>query len=137
VHACALPVLTLSFGGIAAIATQTREAMLDSLGSEHVRMARARGIAPTSTILRHALRAAAPQVITVLGVLAAGLLAGTVFVENVFALPGLGTQLLQSLEQHDFPVVEAIVVFFALLIVAVNLLIDLACVWLDPRVIVE
>jgi peptide/nickel transport system permease protein len=136
-HACFLPVVTLAIGGIAAVATQTREAMLDTLGSEYIRMARARGIAPTSTILRHALRTAAPKVLNVLGVLAAGLLVGTIFVENIFNLPGLGTQLVQSLEQHDLPVVEAIVLFFAMLIVAINLLIDLAHAWLDPRVQVE
>jgi peptide/nickel transport system permease protein len=137
VHACALPVVTLSFGGIAAVATQAREAMLETLASEHIRMARARGLAPVSVVLRHALRTAAPKVLNVLGVLAAGLLAGAIFVENVYALPGLGTQLLQSLQQHDLPLVEAIVLFFTLLIVAISLVIDLIHAWLDPRVKVQ
>jgi peptide/nickel transport system permease protein len=132
-----LPIVTLSFGGIAAIATQTREAMLETLGSEYVRMARARGISARSVIFRHALRPASLKVITVLGVLAAGFLTGSVFVENVFLLPGLGTQLLDSAEQHDLPVLAAIAAFFALLIVVVNLTIDLVYAWLNPRVVSE
>jgi peptide/nickel transport system permease protein len=136
-HALALPITVLSFGGIAAVAKPMREAMLDTLNSESIRMARARGLAPASVVLRHALRVAAPKVITVLGVFAAGLLAGAVFVEIVFAIPGLGSQLLTSLLQHDLPIVEAIVVLFTLLIVAINLLIDLANAWLNPRVLAE
>jgi peptide/nickel transport system permease protein len=132
-----LPVVTLSLGGIAIIARQTREAMLDVLGSEYVRMAWARGVPARSIVLRHALRPASLKVLTVLGVLAVNLLAGAVFVEIVFALPGLGTQLLVSAGKDDLQVVQAIAVLFALLIVLINLAIDLAYAWLDPRVEVE
>jgi peptide/nickel transport system permease protein len=134
VQVMVLPVVALAFGGIAAVAKQTREAMLDALGSEYIRMARARGVSPQSIVLRHALRPASLKVITVLGVLASGFLAGSVFVEYVFALPGLGLQLLDSAKNHDLPQVEAITLFFTMIIVAVNLLIDLAYVWLNPRV---
>lgn len=129
-----LPVIALATAGIAAIAKQTREAMLDVLGSEHIRVARANGLSPRSIYLRHGLKNAAPRVLTVLGIQAVGLLGGTVFIENVFALPGMGSLAVTAVTQHDLPVVEGLAVYFTLIVVVVNLAIDLAYTWLNPRV---
>jgi peptide/nickel transport system permease protein len=130
----ALPVVALSVGGTAAIAKQTREAMLDVLGSEYVRMARACGLPRRTIYLRHALKNAAVRVVTILGLLAVGLLGGTVMVESIFALPGLGSLAVNATLQHDLPVIQGIVVVFTLVVVLCNLAIDLAYTWLDPRV---
>jgi peptide/nickel transport system permease protein len=129
-----LPVAALSLGGIAAIAKQTREAMLDALASEHIRMGRAAGLAPTSILFRHALRNAALPVVTVLGWLFVSLLGGTVFVETVFALPGLGQLAVSSATKHDLPLIQGIVVCFTLIVVVVNLITDLLYLWLNPKV---
>ena len=129
-----LPVAALSLYGIAATAKQTREAMLDVLGSEYIRMARANGISTASVVFRHALRNASIRVVTVIGLQAVGLLGGTVLAENVFALPGLGSLMVNAGTQHDRPVVAGLVVCFTLVVVAINLLVDLAYLWLNPRV---
>ena len=136
-HSLVLPVVTLSLYGIASTAKQTREAMLDVLGSEYIRMARANGLPSRAIIVRHALRNASVRVVTVLGLLAVGLLGGTVLVENVFALPGLGSLMVTSATEHDLPVVAGIAVYFTLIVVAINLLVDLAYAWLNPRVRIQ
>lgn len=133
-RALTLPVIALALNGIAAVARQTREAMLESLGSEYVRMARANGISETAIVLRHGLRNAGMRIITMLGIQAVVLLGGTVLVESVFALPGMGGLLVTAATQHDVPVVQGIVVYFTLIVVGVNLVIDLSYAWLDPRV---
>jgi peptide/nickel transport system permease protein len=133
-HSLVLPVVTLSLYGIASTAKQTREAMLDVLASEHIRMAKANGLPRHAIAFRHALRNASMRVVTVLGLLAVGLLGGTVLVENVFALPGVGSLMVTAATQHDLPVVAGIAVYFTLIVVAINLVVDLAYLWLDPRV---
>lgn len=133
----ALPVIALALHAVAVIAKQTRVAMLDVLGSEYIRMARASGISERSINFRHALRNAAPVVVTVLGVEFVILLGGTVFVESVFALPGLGSLAVSTTIQHDLPLVEGIVVYFTVIVIIVNLLIDLMYMWLNPRVRVK
>jgi peptide/nickel transport system permease protein len=133
-HSLVLPVVTLSLYGIASTAKQTREAMLDVLASEHIRMARANGLPWHAIVFRHALRNASMRVVTVLGLLAVGLLGGTVLVENVFALPGVGSLMVTAATQHDLPVVAGIAVYFTLIVVAINLVVDLAYLWLNPRV---
>lgn len=129
-----LPVLSLSIGGIAAIAKQARDGMLEALASEHIRAARASGISPTSIIFRHALRSAALRVIAVTGWIAISLLGGTVFVESVFAIPGLGSLAVTAATQHDIPLIQGVVVCFTVIVVIVNLSTDLLYIWLDPRV---
>jgi peptide/nickel transport system permease protein len=129
-----LPVTALSLYGIAATAKQTREAMLDVLASEYIRIARANGISPRAIVFRHALRNASLRAITVVGLQAVGLLGGTVLVENVFALPGLGSLMVTAAAQHDLPVVAGMVVYFTLIVVVINLAVDLAYAWLNPRV---
>jgi peptide/nickel transport system permease protein len=130
----ALPVSALALHAVAAIAKQTREAMLDVLGSEYIRMARANGVRAGSLIFRHALKNAGIRVVTVLGLLTIGLLGGTVLVESVFALPGLGGTSVEASRRHDLPVIQGIVAIFTVLVVVVNLLIDVAYSLLNPKV---
>jgi peptide/nickel transport system permease protein len=129
-----LPVASLSLYGVAATARQTREAMLDVLGSEHIRMAWANGIGARSIVFRHALKNASMRVVTVLGIQAVGLLGGTVLVENVFALPGLGSLVVTASIEHDLPAVQGVAVYFTIIVVLINLLIDLTYTWLNPKV---
>lgn len=129
-----LPIAALALSSVAFVAKQTRESMSGALDSEYVRMGRAHGVPGRSLVLRHALRNAAMPVVTVIGVQAVGLLAGTLFVENVFSLPGLGSLLVQSALGHDVPVVLGITMTITLLVVAVNAVVDLAYTWLNPRV---
>lgn len=129
-----LPVAALALHGVAAVAKQTREAMLDVLGSEYIRMAWASGFTPRSIYFGHALKNAATRSVTIVGLQAVGLLSGTVVVEAVFALPGLGSLAVNASLQHDLPVIQGIVVYFTLIVVAINLIIDLSYVWLNPKV---
>ena len=129
-----LPVAALSLGSVAAVLKQTREAMIDVLGSEYIRMAAANGISRTSLIYRHALKNAAIPVVTVLGVQTVGLLGGAVLIENVFSVPGLGSLVVSSALAHDIPMVQAVAVFFTVVVIIVNLSVDLAYGLLNPRV---
>lgn len=132
-----LPVITLALGGVAAVAKQTREAMLEALGSEYIRMARASGVPSRSLIYKHALKNVGPRIVTVLGLLAVGLLGGTVVVEVVFALPGLGSLAVNATTQHDIPVVQGVVLYFTAIVVIINLLVDIVCVVLNPKLKVQ
>lgn len=130
----ALPVLSLSLGAVAIIAKQTRDSILDVSGKDFIRVMEANGFSPRSILYRHVLRNAAMPVVTVLGVVLVNLLAGTVFVETVFAMPGLGGVIQQATVQHDIPLIQGTVLYITLLVVLVNLLVDLAYSRLDPRV---
>ncbi|MES2169492.1 MAG: ABC transporter permease, partial [Actinomycetota bacterium] len=117
-----LPVIALAFAGITAVAKQTRDQMLLSIASPYARSLRANGASEFSLIYKHALRNAAAPVVTVLGVIFVGALSGSVIVENIFVLPGLGSQALQSTLQHDVPVIQGISVYFIVIVVIVNVL---------------
>lgn len=132
-HSLALPVVALAVAGIAGIARQTRVAMLEILNSEYVRMAQANGISHRSILFRHALRNAGVPIATLAGLQAISLLGGTVLVESVFALPGLGGLAVSATEQHDLPVIEGIVLYFTIMVVLINLAVDIVCTWLNPR----
>jgi peptide/nickel transport system permease protein len=127
-------VFALSLHAIAAIVKQTREAMLEALASEYVRMSRANGVSRRAILFPGALKNTGVRVVTVLGLQAVGLLGGTVIVESVFGLPGLGSLAVNATLQHDLPLIQGIVVYFTIIVVIVNLVIDLAYTWLNPRV---
>jgi peptide/nickel transport system permease protein len=129
-----LPVAAISIGGIVVFAKQTRDAMLDVLASEHVRLAWARGVPAREIYFRYALRSIGPVMLTLVGLLTIGLLSGTAFVETIFALPGIGQYAVNGALQQDVPVVQGTTVFFTLMVVAINLITDLAYTALDPRV---
>lgn len=129
-----LPTLTLSFIYIALIARMTRAAMLDVLGEDYVRTARAKGITESRVLLRHALRNAAVPVITVIGTGFALLISGVVVTESVFNLPGIGRLTVDAVLARDYPVIQGMILLTSGIYVAVNLLIDLAYTLLDPRI---
>lgn len=129
-----LPVTALAISGMAAIAKQTREAMLDALASEYVRMARVSGVSPASIVLRHALKNSSIRIVTVIGLQAVGLLGGTVIIESVFALPGVGSLAVNAVLQQDLPVIQGVVVVFTVVVVIINLIVDLSYAWLNPKV---
>jgi peptide/nickel transport system permease protein len=129
-----LPVLALAVGAIADYAKRTRQALAEELRSEHIRMAWANGISPASIYFRHALKSASILVVTLVGLQVVALLGGTIFAEYVFALPGLGSLAVDASLRHDLPMIQGIVVLFTLIIVVVNLVVDLAYTWLNPRV---
>ena len=129
-----LPVLTLAAAGATGIAKQTRSSMADALGQEYVASLRMAGISERSVVLRHALRNAGLPVITMAGLFFVAMLSGTIVVEQVFVLPGLGGLAVQAATDHDLPVIEGVVVYFTLVVIAVNLLVDLSYAWLNPRV---
>lgn len=129
-----LPIATLAISGIALVAKQTRDAMLQELDKDYVLMLRAHGASEATVQLKHALRNAAVPVITVVGVLMIGLLGGTVLVESVFSLPGLGGLAVTRTFQHDLPVVQGVAVLFAGIVVTINLFVDLAYAWANPKV---
>lgn len=129
-----LPIVALSVGPIAVVAKQTREAVVEELGRGYIRTLRASGISERSIVLRHVLKNAAIPVVTVLGVLFAQLLGGTVVVETVFVLPGLGSLAATSVAAHDLPVIEGVAVYFALIVISMNLTIDILYGWLNPKI---
>lgn len=129
-----LPVVTLTIGIVAVLAKQTRDAMRDVLSRPFIHALRAKGVSETSIVLRHGLRNAAIPVVTVLGLLFVGLLSATVLVEAVFAMPGLGGLAIQAATQHDLPTLQGVTLTFTLIVVAVNLIVDLAYGWLNPKV---
>lgn len=129
-----LPVITLAVPGIAVIAKQTRDAMLEVLDRPFIRTLRAAGVPGRSIIGKHALRNAAIPVVTVTGLIFIASLSGTVLVETVFALPGLGGLVVQATSQHDLPLIQGVAVYFTIAVICVNLLVDLTYSWLDPRV---
>lgn len=128
-----LPAVALAVPEAAILARVTRTAILDTLGEDHVRTARAKGVGRTAVLLRHALPNALLPVATVLGLQLSFLVAGAVVVENVFTLPGLGRLLYQAIGQRDLIVVQGVVVLLAVFVVVVNALVDIACAAVDPR----
>jgi len=129
-----LPTLTLSFIYVALIARMTRASMLDVLGEDYIRTARAKGIGEIAVLLRHGLRNAAVPVITVIGSGFALLISGVVVTESVFNLPGIGRLTVDAVLARDYPVIQAMILLTSLIYVAVNLLIDVAYTLLDPRI---
>src|SRR3569833_1106927 len=132
--ALTLPVIALGLGGVATVAKQPRDAMLGVLDRDYIRTLRANGLRMRSIIWKHALRNAAIPVTTVLGLVFVSLLSGTVFAEAVFVLPGLGLQAGTATQQHDIPVIEGIALYFTVIVVLANLVIDLLYGLLNPKV---
>lgn len=128
------PVLILGFGAGASISRLTRSQLLEVLREDYVRTARAKGLRPNMVIIRHALRNALLPVVTVAGLLVGSLLAGVVIVEQVFAIPGMGTALITGINRRDYPVVQAVVWCMSLIFMTSNLVVDLAYAWIDPRI---
>lgn len=129
-----LPATTLALNLVALIARTTRSCMLDVLNQDYIRTARAKGLSEGWVVWLHALRNAFIPVLTVIGLQIGFLMGGVVVTEAVFAWPGVGRLAVQAIYARDFPVVQAVVLFFALIFVAVNLVVDVLYAALDPRV---
>ncbi|MEX2355682.1 MAG: ABC transporter permease [Thermaerobacterales bacterium] len=129
-----LPAITLGMNYAALLARVTRSSMLDVLGEDYIRTARAKGLAGRVVIYKHALRNAAIPIVTIIGLQVGLLLAGAVVIETVFALPGMGQLLVVSVRARDFPNVQGAVLLLGFVIAFVNLLVDLAYGILNPRV---
>jgi peptide/nickel transport system permease protein len=129
----ALPVLALAFGETAYILRTTRGAMEEVLGSQYVLFLRARGIQERRIVYRHALRNAAPPIVTVIGIQFGVLLGGAIVIESLFALPGVGRLVVTSIQQRNYTVVQGGVLVVAVLFIVVTLVTDLIVGWLDPR----
>jgi peptide/nickel transport system permease protein len=129
-----LPSLTLAIFLVAVIVRFTRGAVLDVLRQDYVRTARAKGLSEPRLLIRHVLKNAMIPVITVIGLQVGSIFSGAVVTETVFAWPGVGRLMVQAISTRDFPIVQATVMIIALNFVTVNLLIDLAYAWFDPRI---
>jgi peptide/nickel transport system permease protein len=128
-----LPSLALALPQAAILARVTRSAVLETLGESYVRTARAKGLPWRAALWRHAVPNAMIPVVTILGLQFSFLLAGTIIIEQVFYLPGLGRLIFQAIAQRDLIVVKSLVVLLAGSVVLVNFLVDLTYAWLDPR----
>ncbi|HLX79835.1 MAG TPA: ABC transporter permease [Burkholderiales bacterium] len=130
----ALPSITLSVLYIALIARVTRASVMDALGEDYIRTARAKGLPEVRVLVRHALANAAVPIVTVIGIGLALLIGGVVVTESVYAIPGLGRLTVDAVLARDFPTVQGLILFFSFIYVLVNLLVDLSYVFLDPRI---
>src|SRR3954470_11949386 len=129
----ALPLTTLTLIGVGGVARYVRGAMLDVRGAPHVAVARAKGITPAEVNLRHVLRNALIPVVTLLGLSLPALFSGAVFIESIFAWPGVGRIMVEAVGARDYPVIMATTAVSALLVVLGNLLAELLAAWADPR----
>ncbi|WEJ34970.1 ABC transporter permease [Devosia sp. SD17-2] len=129
-----MPAITLGTAAAATVARFTRSSMLDVLHQPFMRTAKAKGIPHERRVLRHAIPNAAIPVVTVVGMRIGGLIGGAVTIETVFAWPGVGMLLVNAVNQRDLAVVQGVVLLIAFTMVAINLIVDLAYGWLDPRI---
>ncbi len=129
-----LPSLTLSVIYIALIARISRTSVLEVLGEDYIRTARAKGLSNRVVLMRHALRNAAVPIVTVIGIGIAFLIGGVVVTESVFSIPGLGRLTVDAVLARDYPTVQAVILLFSLVYVLLNLLVDVAYTVLDPRI---
>ncbi len=129
-----LPAITLSVIYIALIARVTRASVLETLGEDYIRTARAKGLPESLVLKRHALANAAVPIITVIGIGVALLIGGVVVTESVYAIPGLGRLTVDAVLARDFPTIQGVILLFSFVYVMINLVIDLSYVFFDPRI---
>ena len=129
-----LPALTLAIGAAASLTRLTRSAVLEELMQDYVRTARSKGLRERSVVVGHALRNALIAIVTITGIRLAALLGGAVIVETIFAWPGIGKYVVDSIFIRDYPTIQGFVLFTGTIVLLVNLAVDVSYVWLDPRV---
>ena len=129
-----LPSITLSVIYVALIARVTRASVLETLGEDYIRTARAKGLPEKKVLMRHALANAAVPIVTVIGIGIALLIGGVVVTESVYAIPGLGRLTVDAVLARDFPTIQGVIMLFSVVYVVVNLLVDLSYVFFDPRI---
>jgi peptide/nickel transport system permease protein len=130
----AMPAFSLALALMAIVLRMTRSAMLEVLGQDYVRTARAKGLGERLVLMRHALKNALIPVVTVVGVQMGTLFGGTVVIEQIFGLPGMGWTFVNGIYQRDYPTVQGAVLLLATSFVLINLLVDLTYAYLDPRI---
>jgi peptide/nickel transport system permease protein len=129
-----LPSIVLGIGLSATIMRLTRTTMLEVLRQDYIRTAHAKGVAEMAVVYKHALKNAMIPVVTVLGLQVAFLIGGSVIVESVFAIPGIGRLLLSAISNRDYPIVQGVVLVIGVFVMVTNLLVDVSYAWLDPRI---
>jgi peptide/nickel transport system permease protein len=130
----AMPAITLAWALTASTNRMLRSSLLETLGQDYMRTARAKGLGTRAAVLRHAMKNALIPVVTVVGLQIGGLLGGSVIVEQIFGLPGLGWTIVNSIFERDYPVVQVAVLLLTLIYVLVNLAADLVYAYVDPRI---
>ena len=129
-----LPIVTLALYPMAYITRLTRSSMLDVLGQDYIRTARAKGNSNKDAIIHHAIRNSLIPVVTQIGISFAGTIGGAVVTENIFAIPGIGSMLINAVKSRDVPVVMGTVIFITIIVGVINLIVDLICAIVDPRI---
>jgi peptide/nickel transport system permease protein len=129
-----LPALALGTSASASVMRMTRSCVLDVLRQDYIRTAQAKGLRDRTVVMRHAIKNAMIPVVTILGLQFGSLLGGSVVVESVFGIPGLGLLILNAIGMRDYPIVQGAVIFTAVLFMLTNLLVDVAYGYLDPRI---
>jgi len=129
-----IPALALAIAPMAVIARQTRAAVATVMTEDYIRTAEAKGLSPTRVIAKHALKNAAVPVVTVFGIEANRLIGGTVVIEQLFVLPGLGQLAYQSVFARDFPMVQGVLLFTAALVLLINLTVDVSYGYFNPKI---
>ena len=129
-----LPAVAVGTISLAVIARMTRSSLLDVLGQDYIRAARAKGLKYNKVITKHALRNALIPIVTIIGIQTGALLGGAVLTETIFSLPGVGTRLVEAILNRDYPVVQGFSVVIAFIFVATNLIVDISYAFLDPRI---
>jgi len=129
-----LPAAALGLPWSGLIARMTRASMLETLGRDYIRTAHAKGLGPLAVTLRHALRAALAPMTTIVALLAAELITGSLIIENIFGIPGIGHYMVNSILGADYTMTLGFIIFYATIIFAANLIVDIAYVLIDPRI---
>jgi ABC-type dipeptide/oligopeptide/nickel transport system permease component len=129
-----LPAFTLGFVSAGPISRLVRSSMIEVLGEDYIRTSRAKGLTERLVLWRHGFRNALIPVVTMVGLIFGGMLAGAVVTETVFSRPGLGRLVVSAILSKDYPLVQGCVLFLAVLYLTVNLLVDILYAWLDPRI---
>ena len=132
-----MPLFCLALGGIATVTRQTRSSMLEVIRQDYVRTARSKGLTEKKVIFIHALKNGLIPVITILGMRLGAMLGGSMFVESVFSIPGMGSLFVKAITSRDIPVVQACVLVTALVACTVNLITDILYAVVDPRIRLE
>jgi len=129
-----MPVVCLAVTSIAVIARQARSSMLEVMHQDYIRTAWSKGLKERAVVMRHALKNGLIPVMVIVGLGLSGIIGGTVLIETVFAIPGMGRWAVEGMGNSDYPVVQAVVLVFAIMVLVTNLAVDLSYGWLDPRV---
>jgi peptide/nickel transport system permease protein len=129
-----LPAVALGLSVSASISRMTRSSLLEVLHADFIRTVRAKGASERVVVFKHALRNSLIAVFTLIGLQIGALLGGTVILESIYSLPGMGSLVAQSVNQRDYPVVQAAVLFYGGVFILVNIMVDVAYGWIDPRI---